>query len=126
MWDWSFGFPGIGGLGGISVFNNQPTGGGGGTASSGQPTAGTQTTNFPAGTPWWQVLLTSGLDAFKTYNNTDIAETQIAAGQYPSQNAIVPNLNAASGALTSFLPTLVIIGAIVLVLRFAFAGGRRR
>jgi hypothetical protein len=123
MWDWSFGVPGFG-----SFFGNAavpPAGGGGGVASSGQPQAGTQTTSYPAGTPWWQVLLTSGLDAFKSYNNTDIAETQIAAGQYPSQNAIVPNLNAATSTLTSFLLILVILIIVFAVGRFAL-GGRRR
>jgi hypothetical protein len=124
MWDWSFGIPGVGGLGGISLFNNQAAPAPG-TVSSGSPGGGTQTTSYPPGTAWWQVLLTSGLDAYKSFLNTDTAQTQIAAGQYPSQNAIIPNLNAATGSLVSFLPVLVIIIVVIALGRFAF-GGRKK
>lgn len=124
MWEDSFSLnPFTWGLGSY----NQPTGTSvpAGTASSGQPRAGTQTTSFPPGTPWYQILLTSGLDAYKSFLNTDVAETQIAAGQYPSQNAIIPNLNAATSSLTSLLPVVVVVIIVVMIARFAFGGHRR-
>jgi hypothetical protein len=86
--------------------------------------SGSQTTSIPAGSPWYQSLATLGLDGFKSWLNFDLGQQQVKAGQYPSQNATVANLQGAASNLSGLIVPLVIVLVVVFAFRALF--GKKR
>ncbi len=103
--DFTFGLDSIPALG----WGSSPviaSGAGSGAVSS----SGVQTVAVGAGVPWYQTIMTAGLDGFKSWLNFDLAQQQVAAGQSPSQNASVGNLAAqTAGSLSGFVPILILV-----------------
>ena len=77
----------------------------GGTVGVGGPTAtvGASSTNAP----WWQVLIGDGLTGLRTWLGYDLANEQVAKGQYPT----VAGVSSGVGGLNlgGILPIVVLL-----------------
>lgn len=72
--------------------------------------------------PWYQVLLSSGLDGFKTWLNFDLGQQQVAKGQLPSVapgggTVLAGNIGGGIGTIILWVVIIVIVFAVIKALK---------